>query len=769
MAYERLLEFEQEPEVVVQGNPTWWRRRTLMERYCTVLAAAAIFLCGVLTIALSVLYVRDTQRAESMPSAPAALDGFVTPQGKEANDKDICLTPGCVYAAAEILKNMNPDVDPCDNFYEHVCGNFIKDTIIPDDKSSLTLFSKIDDTLTDQLRMVIEEPSAENEAKPFRMAKSLYKACMNKTQIEAAGLDHIKEIVKRMGGWPVLEGDLWDEGSFTWKDTTYKFKDEGFSIDYLIDFSITTDYKNSTIRVIDLDQASLSLSREYLVKGMEEKLVAALYSYMVDIAVLFGADRTRATKELKESLEFEIKLANISLPPEERRDANKLYNPMTIPELQEKFPSIPWYEYFSTILPKSIELRPDEVAIVDVPSYISGLEVLLSTTPKRIQANYLLWKAVASAVSSLTETLRKRQLEYGTALTGRTEREPRWKECVGLSAGSLSLAVGSLYVKRFFKEDAKKNALEMVDNIREEMYKILKTVDWMDEETRKNALEKAKSMTSHIAYPDEILDVSKLEEFYEKLELTSDNYLEAILNVTKFGFDYSFNRLRKPVNKTDWITHGRPAIVNAFYSSIENSIQFPAGILQGAFYSHDRPNYLNYGSIGFVIGHEITHGFDDQGRQFDKEGNLVDWWAPETKQAYLKKASCIIQQYGNFTAQQVGLNLNGINTQGENIADNGGIKQAYRAYNHWVAQHGTESRLPGLQNLTPQQLFWVSAATTWCSVYRPETLRLRIVTGQHSPGEFRVRGPLSNRPEFARDFKCPSGSNMNPTHKCQVW
>ncbi|XP_054271423.1 neprilysin-2 isoform X2 [Macrosteles quadrilineatus] len=753
-------------------NPTWWRRRTLMERYCTVLAAAAIFLCGVLTIALSILYVRETERPESMPSAPAALDmekGISLWQNK-SREKGLCLTPGCVYAAAEVLNSMNKDVDPCDNFYQFVCGNFLKETKIPDDKTSVTLFSKIDDKLTEQLRVIIEEPSAEDEPRPYRMAKDLYKSCMNRSDIEEKGLTYIKELVQKMGGWPVLEGDQWDPAKFTWKDTVYKFKDEGFSIDYLIDFSITTDYKNSTKRVIDLDQASLSLSREYLVKGMEEKLVQALYSYMVDIATMFGADRDRATKELKESLDFEIELAKISMPPEKRRDANRLYNPRTIPELQERYPSIPWVEYISTILPKSVPLMPDEVVILDEPKYIEDLEALLSNTPKRVQANYMLWRAVASSVSSLTESLRKRQLEYGTALSGRTEREPRWKECVGLSAGSLSLAVGSLYVQRFFKQEAKKNALEMVDNIREQMYKILQNVDWMDEETRKNGLEKARAMTSHIAYPDEILDSSKLEEFYQKLEITQGNYLESVLNLTKFGLDFSFGRLRKPVNKTDWISHGRPAIVNAFYSSIENSIQFPAGILQGAFFSHDRPNYMNYGAIGFVIGHEITHGFDDQGRQFDKNGNLVDWWATETKEAYLKKADCIIKQYGDYKAEEVGLNLNGVNTQGENIADNGGIKQAYYAYQHWVKEHGREEdRLPGLQDFTPQQMFWISAANTWCSKYRPETLKLRIITGQHSPGEFRVRGPFSNRPEFAKDFSCPTGSKMNPTKKCQVW
>jgi membrane metallo-endopeptidase-like protein 1 len=276
-------------------------------------------------------------------------------------------------------------------------------------------------------------------------------------------------------------------------------------------------------------------------------------------------------------------------------------------------------------------------------------------------------------------------------------------------------------------------------------------------------------MTSHIAYPDELLDDSKLNAFYENLEVNDNDYYTSVLNLTKFGTDYSFSKLRQPVNKSDWITHSKTAIVNAFYSAIENSIQFPAGILQGAFFSSDRPRYMNYGAIGFVIGHEITHGFDDQGRQFDKQGNLVDWWAEETKKRYLEKALCIIKQYGNYTAHEVGLKLNGINTQGENIADNGGVKEAYYAYNVWTKRHGVEPRLPGLQDYTPQQMFWISAANVWCSKYRPETLKNRITTGFHSPGRFRIIGPFSNLEDFSNDFRCPLGSNMNPVKKCQVW
>ncbi|XP_050430233.1 neprilysin-2 isoform X2 [Adelges cooleyi] len=763
------------PPATVIKNPTWWRRRTHLERNLTVLAGCTILASLFLALALSTLYFNHGCNMENLPSITPENNALIGKargrslfQTREQEKDNICLTPGCVKAASAVINNMDPSVDPCDDFYEFSCGNFIKETIIDDDKTSHTTFSAISDSLLNKLRLIVTEPIKNNEPKPFRMAKLLYKSCMDKDKIEKQGLGPIKNMLKSLGGWPVLEGDSWNGSGFTWKDSVYKFRTAGYSVDYFIDFSISTDLKNTTSRAIDLDQASLGLSREYLVKGLDEKIVAAYYRYMVDIAVLFGADRQRATRELRESLDFEIGLAKISLPLEERRDAAKLYNPMYISTLQQRFPSIPWNEYMNTLL-RPLSIRDNDIIIVNSPRYLTDLEAILSTTPKRIQANYVLWRAAAASVSYLTEELRKRQLDYSTELSGRTEREPRWKECVDISSGSFSLAIGSLYVRRFFHEDAKKNALEMVTGIREEMLKILSTIEWMDENTRKNALDKAKSMTSHIAYPDELLDDKKLVEFYGDLDITDEDYYTSVLNLTKFGTDYSFSRLRQPVNKSDWITHSRTAIVNAFYSAIENSIQFPAGILQGAFFSSDRPRYMNYGAIGFVIGHEITHGFDDQGRQFDKEGNLVDWWAEETKKRYLEKASCIIKQYGNYTAEEVGLKLNGINTQGENIADNGGVKEAYYAYNVWTKRHGIEPRLPGLQDYTPQQMFWISAANVWCSKYRPETLKNRITTGFHSPGRFRIIGPFSNLEDFAHDFKCPLGTKMNPVNKCQVW
>jgi len=286
--------------------------------------------------------------------------------------------------------------------------------------------------------------------------------------------------------------------------------------------------------------------------------------------------------------------------------------------------------------------------------------------------------------------------------------------------------------------------------------------------TRFKAAAKLTAITNYVGYPKELLDDEKLSELYADLEMDDGHFFKNSARIAVWKVNKEWKKLREKVDKTDWKRHAYPTIVNAFYSPVENSIQFPAGILQGIFYDKRRPHYLNFGSIGIIIGHELTHGFDDRGRQFNDEGNLVDWWEPETKRSYLEKTACIVDQYSNYTAKSVGMNLNGVNTQGENIADNGGIKEAYRGYAQWVRDNGDEEGLPGL-DLTPKQLFWVGVGNVWCEKYRPNMQVMQIKTGYHSPSEFRVKGPLSNLKEFSQDFGCALGSPMNPVDKCQVW
>ncbi|GIX87774.1 neprilysin-2 [Caerostris extrusa] len=278
--------------------------------------------------------------------------------------------------------------------------------------------------------------------------------------------------------------------------------------------------------------------------------------------------------------------------------------------------------------------------------------------------------------------------------------------------------------------------LEMVNYIHREFLHVLNGVDWMDDRTKGRAREKAENMATYIGYPNELLEEWKVAEIYDGLHLNSTSYFENVRILRKWATDYVLAKLRTPNIKGDWKKRSAAAVVNAFYNSIENSIEFPAGILQGIFFDKDRPNYLNFGAIGFVIGHEITHGFDDRGRQFDKDGNNINWWEPETDSTFKDRAQCIIDQYGNYSVGEVGLQVNGINTQGENIADNGGIKEAFRAYLQWIQDHGAEDFLPGIK-YSPTQLFWISAANVWCGKYRPEVLKLRIMTGSHSPAPYR--------------------------------
>ena len=582
---------------------------------------------------------------------------------------------------------MDTKADPCEDFYQFACGGYLEkvgsslcpflslilltkkifQTVIPEDRSRTSMFSEVGDKLNEQMKGMLEQRITVSDPRPYQLAKSLYQSCMDTSTIEARGVQPLLSVLRAMGGWPLLDGDSWDKNNpqFKWYELVWRFRELGYSVDYLLDFSVTADLKNSSWRVLDIDQPALGLSREYLLKGLQDVQVGAYYSYMIEVATMLGAPKDQAELQMLEVLMFETQLANISLPREQRRDSSRLYNPMTIKELATLDPSTPWLEYLNKLLSKDIvQVTEEEVIIVDVPNYVRALGSLLRVTPARVQANYLMWRAAASSFSYLNNQAEQIRLRFSTAVSGKTELPPRWMKCVSTTISSLPNAVGSLYVKQYFNGNSKAEAMEMVQEIRREFNLMLHEVDWMDAATKAAAIEKAEAMVTHIGYPPELLDMSKLDDLYKGLQLNANDYYGNALRSTMFGTNYAFSKLREAVDKMDWVRHGRPAVVNAFYSPLENSIQFPAGILQGVFFNSDRPKYMNYGAIGWVIGHEITHGFDDQGRQFDKEGNLVDWWQQETKQKYLSKTECIISQYSNYTLPGLdNLVVNGITTQ----------------------------------------------------------------------------------------------------------
>lgn len=331
------------------------------------------------------------------------------------------------------------------------------------------------------------------------------------------------------------------------------------------------------------------------------------------------------------------------------------------------------------------------------------------------------------------------------------------------------MAVGAMFVRRYFDENSKRDTLKMTNELQTSFREILNTIEWIEPSTKLLAELKVNAMSLKIGYPDYILSHEELNNKYNDLRIEPEKYFENTLSVLIHLTRQEHSKLGQPVNKTVW--HTAPAVVNAYYSRNKNQIMFPAGILQPPFYHRHFPKSLNYGGIGVVIGHELTHGFDDKGRLFDRDGNLHRWWTDMDIKGFHERAQCLISQYGNYTVAEVGIKVDGENTQGENIADNGGIKQAFRAYNHWLKNNPSSIQseiLPGI-NATHTQLFFLNFAQVWCGAMRPEATRSKLKTAVHSPGKFRVIGTLSNSDEFAKEYNCPIGSPMNPQQKCIVW
>ena len=457
---------------------------------------------------------------------------------------------------------------------------------------------------------------------------------MNEEHIDEHGVKDVQELVASLGGWPLLEGDKWAAAAnFSWLQLAEKAGRLGFDTDKILTITIATDDQDSTKRIIKLDQPELGLDREYLIKGRQDKEVVAYFAYMVETAVYLGAaDRQQAEKELEEVLSFELKLAAMTQPREERRNVTALYNPMQLEEVTSFWPGVDWVAHANAVLDnEKVRVTGAEIVNVATPSYLRQAAAYLPSVPARVQANYLVWRYVKSMMPYLDRKALDIKLAYDKVLSGKSQQAPRWETCVKSTAGidstylyflegSLTNAVGAMYAKRYFPADKKEVADEMVEHIRKEFKLMLDELDWMDAATKVKANEKVDRMTSHIGYAKEILNDKLIEEFFTGLDLSSKNYLTNYLSLRKFINSYYVLNLRTPVDKKSWKTHGGAAIVNAFYSPEENSIQFPAGILEGAFFQADRPRYMNYGAIGLVVGHEITHGFDDQGSQKDGEG-----------------------------------------------------------------------------------------------------------------------------------------------------
>lgn len=363
----------------------------------------------------------------------------------------------------------------------------------------------------------------------------------------------------------------------------------------------------------------------------------------------------------------------ISAAAEDRRDTNQLNNKMTIATLQTTYPFIDWLIYFNNILPAVSQVQVDDDVVVRDLNFFLQLGDLLDSTSKKTLANYVLWRMAEASVEFLPMVFKQRWQQFNEQTSGATSEAPRWMECVTVVSSFYSHALGALYVRKHFNAADKAKTSEMIDEIKTHFQLIMNAADWMDATTKASAMRKLQKISYEIGSANELMNNAKLSEFYAKIpvEIDESKYFESFQALTVAYTTEGFGSLRKPIDKNDWTNFVSPITFNAFYSLIDNSVKFPAAFLQKEFFNSERPEYLNYGKIGFFIGHELTHGFDDQGSQFDENGVLGDWWASETKNAFQLKAQCIVDQYGRYVDPATGWTMNGINTQGENIADNG--------------------------------------------------------------------------------------------------
>lgn len=649
----------------------------------------------------------------------------------------------------EMMKQyMDFSANPCDDFYQYACGNWEKVNPIPKDKADYDTFEMLREILDTELNALL----ADNDGLIYsdsmvlsaeQKAKYLYQSCMNGELLEGRKLEPLLDLLESFGGWPVLSGAAWNESAFDWLEMAGKLR--RYNNDVFLMQWVGPDATNSDENIIQFDQTSLSLpTRDYFLQPSNLLYLEAYQDLIAEVIRLCGATPNQSVQVAAEMVQFETKLAAITVEPQARVNVTHLYLRLTVEQLYESIPEIDWQRYLHIVMDQKIDLN--ETVVIFAMDFMNELVKLLNETDSRTIANYMMWRFVRNRINSLDDRFAEAKQQFYNTFVGRERAPPRWKTCVNQVNANMGMAVGSMFVQKYFDETSKRDTLSMAQELQTVFRQILNETDWLDDKTKIAADIKLNRMTLNIGYPDFILNQTELNAKYADLNIHPAKYFENILNVLLHVTRSDQRKLREKVDRRIW--HTTPAIVNAYYSRNKNQIVFPAGILQPPFYHRHLPRSFNFGGIGVVIGHEMTHGFDDKGRYFDQNGNIKRWWSGIAIESFNRRADCLVSQYGNYKMNEIGgVAVNGASTQGENIADNGGIKQAYRAYEQWLQQHCQTSeclereQLPGL-NVTNRQLFFLNFAQIWCGVMRPEATKNKIKTSVHSPAKYRVIGKV---------------------------
>ncbi|XP_071494101.1 neprilysin-1-like [Diadema antillarum] len=694
--------------------------------------------------------------------------GLVISRRKGPN---ICMSKECVAAAGALIENMDLNADPCEDFYQYSCGGWKKRTTIPEERDRITVLAQLQDRLQVLSRGLLEEEGTmSDETSAEFKVKRLYRACIDEERITEQDVAPLLKFVDSVGGWPVISEDF-DEDAWDLEEILARIRLSA-DTNFLFTQRVNRDTRNTSIYLPFIDQPMLGMkSRESFLKDKSDKVIQAYLTFMVSLATELKPDvnKTKVMRAADDAFELEKQIAMASLPKDKRRDVLQMYDKLTIQELSRLAPQFNWIKYFRLVFDDENFDGTNEVFTFDL-QYMTSMASFVSRTPKSVLANFFMWRLTMKSVDHLCPRLRQHRLNFRRVVGGEEGDEPRWSTCVQRCNRLMGNALGAMFIREHFDERSKIEAEIMVHDIRAILLEILQATDWMDEDTRQLAIDKASKIVEMIGYGEHLTDVDYVDHEFEMVNITRQYHFENVVEIWKNNARDQRAQMQRPVhnNKESLET---PVVANAFYLNQFNRIYFPAGIFQPPFYSRHFPKAMNYGGIGMVIGHELTHGFDDKGRNFDKDGLLREWFSEHSIEAFNKKKQCLIDQYSNFSETIEGekVYLNGILTQGENIADNGGLKEAYLAYRRLIKRQGAEEPvLPGL-GLTNNQLFFLNFGQIWCSMYRPESLKEKLTGSAHPPEHVRVIGAITNSYHFAKAYGCQVGSPMNPKNKCKLW
>jgi putative endopeptidase len=642
------------------------------------------------------------------------------------------------------LKAIDTSVDPCENFYQYACGSWIKANPVPPEYSRWGRFNELQNHNQEVLRSILEDSAKNQNRSPIdQKIGAFYAACMDEAAVDKAGYDPIKpgiERIRALADKKALASEVAD------------LQNQGVTA--FFSFRSTPDADNARMTIADVDQGGLGLpDKSYYIGPKDEKTRAEYVQHVSKMLQLIGETPEKAETDAKTVLAVETALAEHSLDRVARRDPNLTHHKMSVADLEKLTPGFDFQAYFAARhSPAFTTLN------VSVPEFFKALEsTLLSRSPDDLKT-YLLWHYVSAYAPNLSKPFVEENFNfYGRYLTGAKELQPRWKRCVQSTDQALGEALGQKYVERAFAGASKEKTQELVKLIEQEMAKDIDSLSWMSEATKEQALGKLKGVTNKIGYPEKWRD-------YSSVAITDNNLVADVRNAREFDIHRQLDKIGKPVDRSEFSM--TPPTVNAYYSPLQNNINFPAGILQPPFYKADADLAANLGGIGAVIGHELTHGFDDQGRRYDADGNLRDWWQKQDNEEFKKRADCLVNEYSAFKPVP-DANVNGRLTLGENGADNAGIRLAYMALMDGIEKGSVDKQK--LDGYTPQQRFFLGYAQIWCENARPEFSRNDVRTNPHSPGQFRVIGVIQNIPEFAQAFGCKTGQPMAAAQGCRVW